>query len=439
MHDNIIVGLDIGTTKIAALIADASGKELKLIGVGNYPSVGLKRGMVVNIEHTVESIRKAVNQAELMAGVKVDSVYVGIAGDHVRGINSHAVVAVGRNDKEITEDDVRRVIDYAKAITMPMDREIIHVIPQEFIVDSQEGIRNPIGLTGTRLEVEAHVVTGAVASAQNIFRCVTRAGYKVKDLVLEPLASSYAVLDPEEQELGVCLIDIGGGTTDIAMFFDGSIRATDMLGLAGQQVTNDISICLKTPYDRAEELKKNHGCAMGSLVDENAMIEVPSVGGRKPKEIQRKYLSKIIEARMDEIFNLVLYSMQTNKMTTLMNAGVVLTGGGSLLEGSVDLASEIFKMPVRVGYPRGFGGLMDAASSPIYATGIGLIHYGIQKSKIEEPNEFEEFETMEHDDHTSENGSHTDAMEKQAMTGEYQAKLYNTITNRMRKWLDEFF
>ncbi len=439
MENNIVVGLDIGTTKIAALIAVLSGKEIKLIGVGNYPSVGLKRGMVVNIEHTVESIRKAINQAELMAGVTVDSVYVGIAGDHVRGINSHAVVAVGRDDHEITEDDVRRAIDAAKAITMPMDREIIHVIPQEFIVDTQEGIRNPIGLTGTRLEVEAHVVTGAVASAQNIFRCVTRAGYKVKDLVLEPLASSYAVLDREEQELGVTLIDIGGGTTDIAMFFDGSIRATDMLGLAGQQVSNDISIVLKTPYDKAEELKKSYGCAMGSLVDESEMIEIPVVGGRAPRQIQKKFLAKIIEARMGEIFNLVLYSMQNNKMSNLMNAGVVLTGGGSLLQGSVELAMDIFKMPVRIGYPRGFGGLMDAASNPIYATGIGLIHYGIQKNKLQVHEDFENVDEPADDDTSEQRASHTDALNEQSLTGEYQGKLYGKITDRMKKWLDEFF
>jgi cell division protein FtsA len=439
MENSIVVGLDIGTTKIAALIAEVSGKEIKLMGVGNHPSVGLKRGMVVNIEHTVESIKKAMTQAELMAGIKADSVYVGIAGDHVRGLNSHAVVAVGRDDHEITEDDVRRVIDAAKAITMPMDREIIHVIPQEFIVDTQEGIRNPIGLTGTRLEVEAHVVTGAVASAQNIFRCVTRAGIKVKDLVLEPLASSYAVLDREEQELGVTLIDIGGGTTDIAMFFDGSIRDTDMLGLAGQQVTNDISICLKTPYDKAEEIKKQFGCAMASLVDDNEMVKIPVVGGRQPREIQKKFLAKIIEARMDEIFNLVLYRMQNNKLKNLMNAGIVLTGGGSLLEGSVELASEIFKMPVRIGYPRGFGGLMDAASSPIYATGIGLIHYGIQKNKLKVHEDFEDVDEPSQDDQAANKETHSRALDEQSMTGEYEGKLYGKITDRMKKWLDEFF
>ncbi len=433
MHNKIIAGLDIGTTKIAALIAEVTPKEVKLVGVGTHPSVGLKRGMVVNIEHTVESIKKAMQQAELMAGLKVRSVYVGIAGDHIRGINSTAVVSVGRDDHEITEDDVRRVIDGAKAITMPMDREIIHVIPQEFIVDQQEGIRNPIGLTGTRLEVEAHIVTGAVASAQNIFRCVNRAGFEVKDLVLEPLASSNAVLDVEEQELGVALIDIGGGTTDVAMFFDGSIRDTDMIGLAGQQVTNDISICLKMAYDKAEEIKKTSGCALQSIVEESETIKVPMVGGRGMREIQKKYLTKIIEARMQEIFNLVLYRMQSNKLLSLMNAGIVLTGGGSLLPGTVELATEIFKTPVRIGYPRGFGGLMDTASSPIYATGVGLIHYGVQKDRLELDGSFEDVQEFDGADNGAD-GTH----EEHAHNGS-DGQLYSKITERMKRWMEEFF
>ncbi|HMV25411.1 cell division protein FtsA [bacterium] len=441
MKNRIVVGLDIGTTKIAALIAEVGGKEIKIKGVGTCPSVGLRRGMVVNIEHTVESIKKAMQQAELMAGIQAESVYVGIAGDHVRGINSHAVVAVGRDDREITEDDVRRVIDAAKAINMPMDREIIHVIPQEFIVDKQEGIQNPIGLTGTRLEVEAHVVTGAVASAQNIYRCVERAGYKVKDLVLEPLASSYAVLETDEQELGVVLIDIGGGTTDIAMFFDGSIRNTDMLGIAGQAVTNDVSICLKIPYDKAEEIKKKHGCAMASLVDETESILIPGVGGRDARRENRQFLSKVIEARMMEIFNLVRSVIEKSKLRSMMNAGVVLTGGGSLLEGSAELATEIFQLPVRIGSPRGFGGLMDAANSPIYATGIGLIHYGIQKEKSgDDDMEDEGDETPPEGPTEGDPGeTHTDALEMQSQTGEYQAPLYQKISKKMKRWTEEFF
>lgn len=440
MKNRIIAGLDIGTTKIAALIAEVTGKEVKLIGLGSYPSVGLKRGMVVNIEHTVESIRKAMNQAELMAGVKVNAVYVGIAGDHIRGINSNAVVSVGRDDHEITEDDVRRVIDGAKAITMPMDREIIHVIPQEFIVDQQEGIRNPIGLTGTRLEVEAHIVTGAVASAQNIFRCVNRAGFEVKDLVLEPLASSYAVLDVEEQELGVALIDIGGGTTDIAMFFDGSIRDTDMIGLAGQQVTNDISIVMKTAYDKAEEIKKFHGCAMQALVDESETVPIPIVGGRGTRDIQRRFLTKIIEARMQEIFNLVYYRMQTNKLLSLMNAGVVLTGGGSLLPGTVELATEIFKVPVRIGYPRGLGGLMDTAGSPIYATGVGLIHYGVKKDGVDAEGDFHDVQESNEDrESTGTTAAGEGGTDEHHLHNSSDNKQYAKIMERMRRWMDEFF
>lgn len=439
MENNIVVGLDIGTTKIAALIAEVTHKEIKLLGVGTHPSVGLKRGMVVNIEHTVDSIRKAMAQAERMAGITAKSVYVGIAGDHVRGINSHAVVAVGRDDHEITDDDVRRVIDAAKAITMPMDREIIHVIPQEFIVDTQEGIRNPIGLTGTRLEVEAHVVTGAVASAQNIYRCVERAGFKVKDLVLEPLASSYAVLEREEQELGVTLIDIGGGTTDIAVFFDGSIRYTDMLGLAGQQVTSDISICMKCAYDRAEELKKQNGSAMTSLVEPEEIVEIPSVGGRPSREVLRKDLAKIIEARMEEIFNLVLYRIKQKKLLNVMNAGVVLTGGGSMLDGTVELATQVFQIPVRIGYPRGFGGLMDVASSPIYATGVGLIHYGVQKDKFQAQEDFEE--TNEHQENEMHDEHMPSANGDDHHTGHHNGdgQLYSKIMNRMTRWMDEFF
>jgi cell division protein FtsA len=433
MAGTIVVGLDIGTTKIAALIAEVGAKDIKLLGVGNYPSVGLKRGMVVNIEHTVESIKKAMAQAERMAGVKAKDVYVGIAGDHIRSINSNAVVAVGRNDHEITDDDVRRVIDAAKAITMPMDREIIHVIPQEFVVDSQGGIRNPIGLTGTRLEVDAHVVTGAVASAQNIFRCVTRAGFEVRDLVLEPLASSFAVLDRDEQELGVVIVDIGGGTTDVAVFFDGSIRDTDMVTFAGQTVTNDVSIILKMPYDKAEELKKTHGCAMASMIEENESVEIPSVGGREPREIERRALAKIIEARMDEIFNLVNFRLKKNKMQHLMNAGVVLTGGGSLLPGSVELASEIFKMPVRIGNPKGFGGMMDHASSPIFATGVGLIHYGIQKEHALSLEGGEESEET-----TGEPAPH-ESDEDQTLHTKEDKQLYARIIKQMKKWTDEFF
>lgn len=437
MNENIVVGLDIGTTKIAAIIAELTDRGMKLLGVGKYPSVGLKRGMVVNIELTVESIRKAMEDAERMAGVTVKEVYVGIAGDHVRGINSHAVVAVGREDHEITSDDVRRVIDAAKAVTMPMDREIIHVIPQEFIVDNQEGIRNPIGLTGMRLEVECHIVTGAVASAQNTYRCVERAGYVVKDLVLQPLASSYAVLDPEEQELGVALVDIGGGTTDIAVFFDGSIRQTDMISLAGQNVTNDVSICLRMAYDRAEEIKTLYGCAYASMVSDSEMINIPMVGGRPPRDVPRKYLAQIIEARMTEILNLVHYQLSQSNLIKVLNAGVVFTGGGSLMPGTEELAADIFKMPVRIGKPGGLGGLMGEAQSPVFATGVGLIHYSHMKNKNRpaKPKKEETRSPVKEND--------TDEIDTQRLsdnpTEKEERELYKKVKTKMKDWLREFF
>ncbi len=393
--------------------------------------------MVVNIELTIESIRKAMEQAERMAGVSAESVYVGIAGDHVRGINSHAVVAVGREDHEITEDDVRRAIEAAKAVTMPMDREIIHVIPQEFIVDNQDGIRNPIGLTGMRLEVECHIVTGAVASAQNTYRCVERAGYHVKDLVLQPLASSYAVLDREEQELGVALVDIGGGTTDIAVFFDGSIQQTDMISLAGQNVTGDVSICLKMAYDRAEDVKTRYGCAYANIVSDSEMINIPIVGGRPSRDIPRKYLAQIIEARMAEIFNLVHYQLGQSNLMKVLNAGVVLTGGGSLLPGTEDLAADIFKLPVRTGKPGGLGGLMIEAQSPVFATGVGLIHYGYQKNRTRQQPESEKESRAAAGDSESgeiEQDTYSDNPEEQE-----EKALYNKVMNKMKEWLKEFF
>ncbi len=430
MAGKIIVGLDIGTTKIAALIAEVGAKEIKLLGVGNTPSVGLKRGIVVNIDHTVESIKKAMAQAERMAGVGTREVYVGIAGDHIRSINSTGVVAVGRGDKEITEDDVRRVIDAAKAITMPMDREIIHAIPQEFMVDAQGGIRNPLGLTGTRLEVDVHIVTGAVASAQNIFRCVKRAGYEVKDIVLEPLASSFAVLDRDEQELGVLLIDIGGGTTDMAVFFDGSIRVTDMFTFAGESVTRDVSVVLRMPHEKAEEAKKRFGCAMQSMVEADEKIEIPSVGGRAPREVSRKDMAKVIEARMVEIFEYVRASLTRNKYANVMNAGVVITGGGSLLPGAVELAGEIFKLPVRLGYPKGFGGMMDQATNPMYATGVGLIHYGIQRERGMDSGE---------DGDAPDDDPDMTPTDDPSLHNEEDQLIYRRIMRQMKQWTKEFF
>jgi cell division protein FtsA len=382
MDDNVIVGLDIGTTKIACIISevDANG-ELKIVGVGVSPSDGLRKGVVVNIDKTVHSIQKAVEEAELMAGVDVESVWVGIAGDHIRAINSRGVVAISREDNEITELDVIRAIDAAKAVSIPMDREILHVIPQEFVVDEQKGIKDPIGMCGVRLETQVHIITGAVTSAQNIYKSVDKAGLKVIDLVLEPLASCYAVLEKDEKELGVALIDMGGGTTDIAIYFDESIRHTAVVGLGGKNVTSDIAIGIRTPIERAEEIKKQYGCACSSLIKGNEFISVPGVGGREQREVSKAVLSSIIEPRLEEILSLALREIKRTEYADMLGAGVVLTGGGSLMDGIKDLAEKVFEMPVKLGFPSGFGGLTEAAKSPIHSTGVGLCMFGKEQAK----------------------------------------------------------
>jgi cell division protein FtsA len=377
---NLIVGLDIGTTKIAVLISELeeSGPP-RIVGMGTSRSEGLKRGVVINLEKTVESITKALEDAEMMAGVKVNSVFAGIAGDHIRSINSRGVIALSGSGSEISLRDVERVINAARAVALPMDREIIHVLPQEYTVDDQSGIKDPIGMSGVRLEAEVHIVTGAVTSAQNIYRSVKKAGLEVCDLVLQPLASSYALLSPEEEELGVALIDLGGGTTDIAIFHDGSIRHTAVIGLGGNNVTNDIAIGLRTPVEQAEEIKKSYGCALSGLVDSDEMIKVPGVGGREPKEISRGVLAAIIEPRAEEIFSLVSREIKKTNYSDLLVAGVVLTGGGSLMEGMIELAEQIFDMPVKKGIPQGFSGMVDLVSTPIHSTGVGLILYGLEQ------------------------------------------------------------
>jgi cell division protein FtsA len=379
---NLIVGLDIGTTKIAVIISELeeSGPP-RIVGMGTSRSEGLKRGVVINLEKTVESITKALEDAEMMAGVKVSSVFAGIAGDHIRSINSRGVIALSGSGSEISSKDVERVINAARAVALPMDREIIHVLPQEYTVDDQSGIKDPIGMSGVRLEAEVHIVTGAVTSAQNIYRSVKKAGLEVCDLVLQPLASSYALLSPEEEELGVALIDLGGGTTDIAIFHDGSIRHTAGIGLGGNNVTNDIAIGLRTPVEQAEEIKKSYGCALSGLVDSDEMIKVPGVGGREPKEISRGVLAAIIEPRAEEIFSLVLREIKKTNYSDLLVAGVVLTGGGSLMEGMIELAEQIFDMPAKKGIPQGFSGLADLVSTPIHSTGVGLILYGLEQMK----------------------------------------------------------
>lgn len=375
--DNIVVGLDIGTTKIAAIVGqkDESGK-INIIGVGQHHSEGLRRGVVINIDKTVESIQKAVEQAEMLCGHKISRVYAGIAGDHIRSFNSKGVVAVSGKDRIITGEDVKRVINAAKAIALPMDREIIHVLPQEFIVDDQDGIKNPVRIAGTRLEAEVHLVTAAAASAQNLVQCISEAGYEVCDIVLEPYASSMSVLNPYERELGVTIIDIGGGTTDIAMFFDSSIRFSSVIGIGGHQVTSDLSQGLRTSIEQAEEIKKRYGCALESLVPTDSLIKVPGVGGRAAREISRGVLAAIIQPRMEELFALAAREMEKSDIYDSMGAGVVLTGGASLLEGAAELAERVMGLPARIGNPNVDGGLTETVNSPIFATGVGLIYYG---------------------------------------------------------------
>ncbi|NOZ63135.1 MAG: cell division protein FtsA [Calditrichaeota bacterium] len=374
-----IAGIDIGTTKIGTIIAEVSEDEQpKIVGVGMAPSDGLRKGVVVDIEKTIRSIEAAVAQAEQMADIQVNEAYVGIAGDHIRSFNGRGVVAVTGPDNEVTEDDVRRVIEAAKAVMMPVDREVLHIIPQEFIVDDQRGIRNPVGITGVRLETEVHIVTGAITSAQNICRSVERAGIEVRDLVLEPLASSYSVLTEEEKELGVIVIDMGGGTTDVAMFFEGCIRNTAVVALGGGNVTSDIAIVLRTPMDQAEIVKQRYGCCDRNLIENpEDPIEVPGIGGRSSRKIAKELLTDIIRPRMEEIFQMAATQIRKSDFAELMSTGIVLTGGGSLIKGAAELAEEIFDMPVKLGIPKGFSGLIDLARSPIHATGVGLILYAL--------------------------------------------------------------
>ncbi len=375
----MIAGLDVGTTKICAAIAERSPiGGLDIIGIGTSPSRGLRKGVVVNIDSTVEAIKKAVADAEQMAGVEVDSVYAGVAGGHIKGLNSRGVVAVSGKGKEVDQADIDRAIEAARAINLPQDREIIHVLPQSFVVDDQDGVREPLGMSGVRMEVEVHLVTGAVTSVQNVVKSVNRAGLAVRDIVLEPLASAEAVLTPEEKELGVILIDMGGGTTDVALFRDGAIWHTGILALGGDHVTNDIAVGLRTPTAEAEDLKKRYGCALTSLVREDETIQVASVGGRKPRVLSRQLLSEIIQPRVEEIFTLVAREVGKAGLQDVATAGVVVTGGAAILEGVPELAERVFDLPVRRGIPDGVGGLADVVKSPIYATGVGLVLYGFR-------------------------------------------------------------
>jgi len=373
----LVVGLDIGTTKVCAIVAERNGDgNVDIVGIGHSPSRGLRKGVVVNIDATVDSIRRAVEDAEVMAGVEIRSAFVGIAGGHIKGINSRGVIAVSGKDREVTRQDVERVIDAAKAVAIPVDREVIHVLPQEFIIDDQGGIKEPLGMAGTRLEAEVHIVTGAVASAQNIIKCANKAGLEVQDIVLQQLASSEATLTPEEKELGCILVDVGGGTTDVAVFVEGSIYHTSVLAVGGDLLTNDIAIGLRTPHAEAESIKRKFGCALAGMARPDEKIEVPSVGGRRPRVLTRQTLCEIIQPRVEEVFSLVEQEVRRAGYLERINAGVVVTGGASIMEGVPELAEQLFDMPVRRGVPRGVGGLTDVISSPMYATGVGLGVYG---------------------------------------------------------------
>lgn len=379
---DIIVGLDIGTTKIACIVAQrAAGGKIDIIGIGTHPSRGLRKGVVINIDATVDSIRQAVQEAELMAGCEIGSVFAGIAGGHIKGFNSHGIVAV--KNKEVSARDVERVIDAARAVAIPMDREVLHILPQEYIVDEQDGIREPIGMSGVRLEAKVHIVTGSVASAQNIVKCANRVGLSVSDIVLESIASAEAVLSPEEKELGVAIIDIGGGTTDVTIFHAGAVKHTAVLPLGGNHLTNDLAAGLRTPVSSAEEIKRRYGCAMTSLVQSGETIEVPSTGGREPRIVSRQLLAEIIQPRLDEMLNLVHRELIRSGFDEFLTSGVVLTGGGVLLEGMQDIAEQVFNLPVRVGYPQGIGGLVDVVHSPAFSTGVGLVIYGSKETDKE--------------------------------------------------------
>ncbi len=376
----LIVGLDIGTSKVVAIVGEVQDDgELEVIGFGSQPSRGLKRGVVVNIEATVNSIQRAVEEAELMAGCEIQSVYTGIAGSHIRSLNSHGIVAI--RDREVGRSDVERVIDAARAVAIPADQRILHVLPQEFIIDGQEGIHDPIGMSGVRLEARVHMVTGAASAAQNIVKCVQRCGLEVEDIVLEQLASSHAVLTDDEKELGAALVDIGGGTTDIAVFHDGAIKHTAVIPIAGDQVTNDIAISLRTPTQYAEEIKIKYACALSQLANSDETIEVPSVGDRPPRRLARQTLGEVVEPRYEELFTLIGNELRRSGFEEMIAAGIVITGGSAKMEGAVELAEEVFHMPVRLGLPQYVRGLGEVVRNPIHATGVGILLYARNKGK----------------------------------------------------------
>ena len=372
--EELVVGLDIGTTKICCIIGEVTDEGVDIIGIGTSPSKGLRKGVVINIESTVNSIKKAVDEAEFMAGVEVGEVYAGIAGGHVKGLNSHGIVAI--QDNEVSSNDVERVIDAARAVAIPADQKILHILPQEFIIDSQEGILDPTGMSGIRMEAKVHMVTGAESAAQNIIKCIERCDLEVDDIVLEQLASSYSVLTEDEKDLGSCLVDIGGGTTDIAVFQRGAIQHTAVIPIAGDQVTNDIAVSMRTPTQYAEEIKIKYACALSQLANPDETIEVPSTGDRPPRRLARQTLAEIVEPRFEELFSLIRNELRRSGFEESIPAGLVITGGSSKMEGAVELAEEIFHVPVRLGAPQYVEGLVNVVRNPIHATGVGLLLYG---------------------------------------------------------------
>jgi len=404
-NGNMVVGLDIGTTKICAIIGEKSSEGIDIIGIGTHPSKGLKKGMIIDIKATIDSIRKAIKEAERMADYEIETVYTGISGGHIKSFNSHGVIAV--KNREVKRSDIKRSIDAARAIAIPVDREIIHVLPQEFIVDDQGGIRDPLGMSGMRLEAKVHVVTGAVASAQNIVKCANRTGLDVKDIILQQLASSEAVITADEKELGVALVDMGGGTTDTAVFFNGSIVYSSAIPIGGNHFTSDIALGLRTPIKEAERIKIECGCAIAHSINRDEKIQVMSTDGREIREVSRRTLGEIIEPRAEEILRLVHREILKSEMAEFLGSGVILTGGSSLIPGIKEMAEKVFKLPVRIGYPQGVRGLKDVVNNPMYATGVGLVLYGdIHKSN---PNF---------------NG---------------KGNLFNALVHRMRGWFLEIF
>ena len=373
--ERLVVGLDIGPSKVLTLVGEVNPVgEVEIIGVGHHPARGMRKGVVSNIESTVQSIQRAVEEAELMAGCQIYSVFAGIAGAHINSFNSHGVVAI--RDNEVDSSDIERVIEAARALAIPNDQKVLHILPQEFVIDGQEGIREPIGMSGVRLEAKVHIITGAVSAAQNVVKCIRRCGLEVDDIILEQLASSEAVLAEDEKDLGVCLVDIGGGTTDVAVFIEGAIRHTAVIPIAGDQITNDIAVALRTPTQAAEDIKKKYGCALIQLAHSDETIETPSVGDRPPRKLARQTLAEVVEPRVEELFELVRNELRRSGFEELMGTGIVLTGGSSKMNGMVELAEEVFHMPVRMGIPKTVQGLTDAVRNPIYSTGVGLIQFG---------------------------------------------------------------